>query len=315
MKRVHVLMLTTSSTASSCLLPFSTTLHYIRKYVQLAILDEAQQGLDGTDAWIFTLCGPKALLLLIGDQAQPAGASNVPLLQNLPKTMIALRPGLHSQLLSVKTPAKYLNSLKAVNGTGQPLQLTDFRALLGHLIKSCQVEFSNSSESLIGFTEPGALMLPISARVPEITYQVCASLAYSAQLVRSRQEPLNRAHLPFAPQTTDIVTIGLPCALNSLPPSMRGVNTLLSLEDNIGTTPTITQLCHGVDNRFNALVRDLSETDHLGMHQPPLKLSGLRYGPYIIPYYDRDASSSSEPSRARQNARDAFRESSQPLLC
>ena len=191
MDRVHVLLMTTTTVASSCSLPFSGVLKFLCQHAELAILDEAQQGLDATDAWIFTLCAAKALILLIGDQAQPAGASNVLLLQRLLQTMLQVKPGLHAPQMKVSDPASYLQALRLCDEAGRLVEPGNHGALLGHLIQNHSIEFSTSASSLLGFDEPGALLLPVSARV------CCLVVLCSAD--QSQAVPVDKENANFCP--------------------------------------------------------------------------------------------------------------------
>ena len=73
---VCVLLITTTSLVSSCQLPFADVWSFVQQSLSLIVMDEAQQFPDAADAWLLTLSEKPPLFLLIGDQAQPAGASS-----------------------------------------------------------------------------------------------------------------------------------------------------------------------------------------------------------------------------------------------
>ena len=93
---VYVLVITTTALVSTCQLPFAEVWSFLQHCLNLVIIDEAQQFPDATDAWLLTISEKPPLFVLVGDQAQPAGASSVPFTQALLKVQLKLLGGLHT---------------------------------------------------------------------------------------------------------------------------------------------------------------------------------------------------------------------------
>jgi hypothetical protein len=72
---------------------------------------------------------------------------------------------------------------------------SDFVELIRTLTSGCRLMPPTDLSEWLGFSSPGALLLPVSVRVPHTVYQTVGFIAYAKQLVHFTYEPI-RGRLP-----------------------------------------------------------------------------------------------------------------------
>ena len=95
--RTHILrcmIITTGAFAAACNVPYSTVKNFLLKGVWILLFDEAQQFGSATDAWLTSIAKNGPLIILIGDQQQPIGASQTKCGQKLLCAQMQAKPGL-----------------------------------------------------------------------------------------------------------------------------------------------------------------------------------------------------------------------------
>ena len=172
--------------------------------------DEAQQFGSATDAWLLSILPAATLLIFLGDQAQPCGAGNSKLQQRVHEMLKLNKPCLFSDFCKPLIPRRYLEKVQLVDVNGcQVKPSSDFAQLVHKLTSGCRLAPPVDLAEWLGFTTPGALLLPVSVRVPHSVYQSVGFIAYAQQLVHSTYEPTSKARTTHFMQSTPLPEEGV----------------------------------------------------------------------------------------------------------
>ena len=299
--RPHILrcmIITTGAFAAACNVPYSSIKSFLLKGVWFLLFDEAQQFGDATDAWLTAIAKGGPLIVLIGDQQQPIGALQNRYGQKLICAQMQAKPGLFHAKLLPATPMQYLKTLELVDLQGNPSKDFSSYQSVAHLAcQGAKLAPPANNDQFLGISGPGALLLPVSARVPHSVYAVAVTCVYSAQLVSVKHLPLTadprdpstQATLTLhkiAPRTTTTVAIGCPCFHSTMPPSQRGIRidsaTKSTLAEVFSGTTSILEL----DDFHSTTMENIRSipVDEISSQASLHPRHCLRFGTYVIPF-------------------------------
>jgi hypothetical protein len=182
-EQVRVLIATTSVFADRYGRPHSKFVVFAAQ-VHILTFDEAQQFGAATDAWLLAILPIFALLVFLGDQVQPLGAGSTELQRALRQLLGSYRPALRAVHVKPVMPAQYLQKVCLFDQGGNTVkQLSSCKELFADMAAGYKLPPPNSIAEILGYSEPGALLLPVSVRAPHTIYQTVGLIAYSEQLV------------------------------------------------------------------------------------------------------------------------------------
>ena len=100
---------------------------------------------------------------------------------------------MHSEHCQPVLPRIYLQKLTLLDDAGNTKSgLSSFEDLITDLSMGLRLPPPTSLGEWLGFSAPGALLLPVSVRAPHTVYQTVGFIAYSKQLVHSTYETIVR---------------------------------------------------------------------------------------------------------------------------
>jgi len=113
------------------------------------------------------------------------------------KVQMKLSGGLHNPKMLARQPSSYLKEVLLTDPTtGDTSEVKSFTQLIQGLANGFCLPPPKTQANLLGLTSPGALLLPVSARVPNEVYQPIVLASYPRSLLQMDAIPLERpAHV------------------------------------------------------------------------------------------------------------------------